>query len=405
MKKNITHNIKHLVVFKLLLLFPSMLLAKEFYIPYGLTITLTQDWKEIPKNKLISAYINNVKNKNSYPNTWYRGYTLKLNKSNIYYPYLLTEINESGIVSETYIKKYTNEINNSMLSNIKKSLKNIEDIKLESSYYDYKNNTIFSIFKIDIGDTNKERIIMHNAVKLTNKGYIQITGYSEEINSYKYIILFKKLSLNIKLKDSLQYKQNKKIKIKEKIIAKDSDPIKIKPLKKKIVTPKKNNIITVKKIWESDNSCHFNCFKTGVFNGFNKGLSSLYELGINISAIIDLKRTFILLSSKKNELDKLILESPKIENLKRTNDITKKLNKIIFLVSEYLLLGIFFLIFLKKILFTSKKENLKSGRGSTEILKKKIKKVNGKNETASQYEQETKNIKDINDIDWNKQYK
>lgn len=173
----------------------------------GFTIKLPNDWIQMPRETLdeFSNFISK-----SAPNlekqVYAYGFQLKSDRW-FTYPYILIQIKNSGRIPSSELKK-TKQIQDAMKKESSKtedSLKSyISDSELETPIYDEGNHILWQKIKFEVAGMG----LIHNlmGLKLTEKGFIQIMGYSVESESEKYDKLYSDVILNTTIDDAIAYK-------------------------------------------------------------------------------------------------------------------------------------------------------------------------------------------------------
>jgi len=182
-------------------------IKKEFRTSDGFSIFLTNNWKEIPKDILeesAKAYAEATKMDRQY---YDYGFQLTSSQNWLQYPYILIQVKKSGRIPDSQLKKYKTletDMQKGLQEAEKKSVGLLSDSKLGETYYDSENHILFTLIKMNVQSIGT--VVGLTAVKLTEEGFIQFSGYAIESVADKYISFFKDAVRQIKLQDHLVYK-------------------------------------------------------------------------------------------------------------------------------------------------------------------------------------------------------
>lgn len=181
---------------------------QEFESAHGFTISLSDDWIEIPRD-VIDEYgkiISERMNIQIQDWDWDYGYQLSLSENWFQYPYILVRVVENERIPKSVLQNYKElklGADLGMKEAKEKSAGLIHDYNLGEMYFDSDVNILFITSKMnmqEIGDS-----IALTSLKLTEKGYIQISGYSLASEADKYLPIFRDMAKQMKLDAHLVY--------------------------------------------------------------------------------------------------------------------------------------------------------------------------------------------------------
>lgn len=182
---------------------------QEFQTTEGFRLKLPEDWIEIPK-EVLDDYSKMVQEMN--PQTekqvYQCGYQLKENEEWLTHPYILIQVKKSGRIPESYLKNLKT-IQAGMEEGLNQAESNFKELvtrtSMEQPVYDKINHILFATLTANVSGVGIVNGLI--AVKLTEKGTINIYGYALKEDFAEYLELYKKIALQIKIEDpSLIYK-------------------------------------------------------------------------------------------------------------------------------------------------------------------------------------------------------
>jgi len=179
---------------------------KEFQTSDGFTFSLIGNWIEIPRD-ILDAYAQAISEQtNMQKQHWNYAYQLASSEKWFQYPYILVQVIEKGRIPESELKNYKkveSEMNRGIQETREKATGLFTDFNIGETYFDSDSHILFTAMKMNvqgIGD-----VIGLTAVKLTEKGYIQISGYSLASAADHYLPIYKDMAKQVKLEAHLVY--------------------------------------------------------------------------------------------------------------------------------------------------------------------------------------------------------
>lgn len=196
----------------MLLLISGSLLAqdalpKPFVTEDDFTIHLPWDWEQIPK-EVIDKFIQDfTKMAPSAPKMHYDYVFQKSSNRWFQYPYVLVQVNNNGKIPESQLKSY-DKFEDEMNKNAKKlethTYSALSDIEVGKTYYDPSCHILWSQMESNVEGAGKVRALI--AMILTERGTIQIFGYSLAKDYDRYAPLFEKIARNVIVSGKIRYK-------------------------------------------------------------------------------------------------------------------------------------------------------------------------------------------------------
>lgn len=183
-------------------------LTHKFNSPEGFTMYLPGDWVEIP-NEVLNEYSEKVSQLVPQIGKQVYDYGFQLTPVDRWmtHPYILVQVKRTGRIPEEELRKYRqiNEVFSEHLGEVEKDISGIlSNAKLGETLYDTENRILWISISFVLAET--ERVNAQIAVKLTEFGVIQMTGYATEDTFPSYQPLFQEMARQISLDNSIAYK-------------------------------------------------------------------------------------------------------------------------------------------------------------------------------------------------------
>lgn len=182
--------------------------GETFHTDKKFSITLPDDWIEIPKN-VLDAYSDNVaKLSPDTPKQIYDyGYQLRGSEKWLDYPYILVQVKNTGRVPSGELSRYKK-----LKAGFKKGLEQLgedlskimSDTTIGEPFYDKENTMLWMSMSAEVRDSGTVKALI--GVKLTEKGVIQLNGYSQQENFAKYKDVYTKAFSSLAVNDSIKYR-------------------------------------------------------------------------------------------------------------------------------------------------------------------------------------------------------
>ena len=196
---------KLITVFCMISTFPA--LAGTFHTDDGFSITLPDDWIQIPKQVMderiqelseISPDFQNVVCDYGFQHashdTWFS------------LPYIIVQVQNIGRIPSGKLSQFKrfDDVTERVSNKFKHSFfDQVSDVSLNEPIYDSENNILWMFSSIDFEDGETMKGI--SGVKLTEKGTIQLTGYSSAATYDAYKEFFHDTFQNVSIDESIRY--------------------------------------------------------------------------------------------------------------------------------------------------------------------------------------------------------
>ncbi|MCP4112836.1 MAG: hypothetical protein GY749_46140 [Desulfobacteraceae bacterium] len=185
--------------------------GKEFNTAHGFTVVLAENWTEVPKDFIdkFRYFSKSIAEQTGFPElSWDYGYQLSTSRSMLQYPFVLIRVEETGKVSESSLKDklISEELETRLKEGLRKAKNTPKVCKIsaagiENFFYDPDNHILFTKAKMNIQDVGT--VVGLSAIRLTERGSIQLTGYALEADIYTEF--YKNAAREIKLSKPLIY--------------------------------------------------------------------------------------------------------------------------------------------------------------------------------------------------------
>lgn len=182
--------------------------AKEFKTNDGFSITLPEGWVQIPKEAL-EDYSDTIFKASPGIGRQSYEYGFQLSQDPTWlttYPYMLVQVKHSGRVPEAKLKELS-KVEKGLgegASKVQSSMKDLlSNMEIGKPIYDDVHQTLFSQMSMDVVGAGKVNGLI--SVVLTEKGAINIYGYSLASEFDRYSDIYGNAVRNILLDDSLKY--------------------------------------------------------------------------------------------------------------------------------------------------------------------------------------------------------
>lgn len=171
------------------------------------SISLPDEWVEIPR-EIIDSYTKDLATlvpDAGHPHFDY-AFQLQSSENWFQYPYIVLQVKNVGRIPEKELKKLPRYILSQNLAETQKKLSPvISDFKPGQIYYDQQNNIIWMQIEAFVEATGKVSGL--TGLVPTEKGYIQISGYSFEEHSSTYKPVFQSIIKSVFIDLNLAYKR------------------------------------------------------------------------------------------------------------------------------------------------------------------------------------------------------
>ena len=172
----------------------------------GFSISLPDGWVGIP-SEAIDAYEKGIATlaPNAPAQHFDYGFQLGSSKNWLEYPYILVQMKNTGRIPESYLEKLEEYSVQESLDKYKKGLSSIlSDMRAGKMVYDKQTKMIW--MRIELNIANIGPISGISGVIPTEKGFIQVLGYSLRENYPTYESIFQSVALSISPDPGLVYK-------------------------------------------------------------------------------------------------------------------------------------------------------------------------------------------------------
>ncbi len=198
-----------------LLIFSSLILpvqavelTQEFKTQDGFTMYLPDDWAEIP-NEVLKRHSEKVRElvPQIVKQVYNYGFQSAPGDNWMTHPYILVQVKRTGRIPEEELKKYkqVHEVLSEHIGEVEDMVPSIlSNTQFGEQLYDSENRILWMNISFDLQQIG--RINAQIALKLTDYGVIQVTGYATEDTFPTYQPLFQKIARQVKLDNSIKYK-------------------------------------------------------------------------------------------------------------------------------------------------------------------------------------------------------
>ena len=163
----------------------------------GFSITLPDGGVEMPRN-IIDAYENEISKQAPNAQKQHYDYGFQLESSNNWfeYPYILVQIKSTGRIPENQLEKLEIYSFKDTINKSKKDLSAlVSDIQVGKMYYDKHEKIIW--MRIEMNAATVGIVSGVSGMVLTEKGFIQVIGYSLKNNFYSCSFEVKRITKSI----------------------------------------------------------------------------------------------------------------------------------------------------------------------------------------------------------------
>jgi len=172
----------------------------------GFSIYLPDGWVEIPRD-VIDAYEKEIARLAPNAPAQHYDYVFQLDSSENWfeYPYILIKVENTGRIPENQLKKFEEYPIQESIDKYKKGLSSImSDIQPGKMVYDKQTKMIW--MRIESSIANIGPISGISGIVPTEKGFIQVIGYSLRENYPNYEVVFQSVALSVSPEPLLAYK-------------------------------------------------------------------------------------------------------------------------------------------------------------------------------------------------------
>ncbi len=183
-------------------------LTQEFKAQDGFTMYLPDDWVEIP-NEVLKQHSEKVNQLVPQIGKQVYDYGFQSPPADNWmnHPYILIQVKRTGRIPEEDLKQYK-QIDEAFSDQMKEVgdniLRTLSNTQLGEILFDTENRILWMNISFDLQQIG--RVNAQIAVKLTEFGVIQVTGYATENTFSTYQPLFQKIARQIYLDNSVRYK-------------------------------------------------------------------------------------------------------------------------------------------------------------------------------------------------------
>jgi len=197
-----------LIFLSLIMPVQAVELTQEFKAQDGFTMYLPDDWVEIP-NEVLKQHSEKVNQLVPQIGKQVYDYGFQSAPADNWmnHPYILIQVKRTGRIPEEELKKYkqVHEVFSEHIGDVEDVVSGIlSNTQLGETLYDAENRILWMNISFDLQRIG--RINAQIAVKLTDFGVIQVTGYATEDTFSTYQPLFQKIARQIYLDNIIKYK-------------------------------------------------------------------------------------------------------------------------------------------------------------------------------------------------------
>jgi hypothetical protein len=177
---------------------------KEFFTRHGFTVTLTDDWVEIPEATLtrMSAEAVTAGAPKIY---WNYGYQLATAGVEIRFPYILMQIKEGATLDEDELRNsaLTSQKMQDGLNDLPQKDGLVQGGKVETTSYDAQSQVLFSSMTMDVAAAGKIHTL--TAIKPLRTGHVEFHGYCSAEAAATYEPFYKSAVKSFKVSAAQAY--------------------------------------------------------------------------------------------------------------------------------------------------------------------------------------------------------
>ncbi len=202
----------HLKKFSLTLLFSILLIGNSIthakvlnYPDDGIGVSLPDKWIEIPKEVIQTMFQELARQvPNAEAQHYDYGYQLDSAEKWLEYPYILIQIKNSGRIPERELEKLEQYPASKEIEEQENEFEDLlSSLKMEKMHYDHNSGIIW--MKIQFNIPNVGQVSCLTGMIPTEKGLIQVNGYSLQPDFEHYVSIFKDFTKNIIISKELKY--------------------------------------------------------------------------------------------------------------------------------------------------------------------------------------------------------
>lgn len=196
----------YVIGFIILVSLSTVVHANQLYQKGIFSISLPDNWVEIPSNVMDAHEKELVRLVPNAPAKHYDyGFQLSSAHKWFEYPYILVRIKNTGRIPESQIEKLKRYQLQESLDKQKSNWSNVmSDIQTGKMYYDKTAKIIW--LRLEANIIGIGHISGLSGIILTEKGFIQVNGYSLKSNYYAYEPVFRTVAMSVKPSSELIYK-------------------------------------------------------------------------------------------------------------------------------------------------------------------------------------------------------
>lgn len=172
----------------------------------GFSISLPDGWVEMPID-VIDSYEKEIARlaPNAKTEHYDYGFQLDSSKNWFEYPYILVQVKNTGRIPESQLEKLEGYFVQESLAKQEKAVGSImSDIQMGKMVYDKRNKMIWMRIEADV--VNIGPISGISGMVPTEKGFIQVMGYSLRENYPNYESIFQSVAVSVSPEPGLTYK-------------------------------------------------------------------------------------------------------------------------------------------------------------------------------------------------------
>jgi len=178
----------------------------ELHQKKGFAITIPDGWIEMPRN-IIDTFENEVSKQAPNVKKQHYDYGFQLESSNNWfeYPYILVQIQDIGRIPENQLEKLEKYSFKDTIDERKKDLSSLaSDIEVGKMYYDKQEKIIW--MRLEMNVVNIGIVSGLSGMVPTEKGFIQIVGYSLQNDFSNNEHIFRSVSMSVLPEPDFVYK-------------------------------------------------------------------------------------------------------------------------------------------------------------------------------------------------------
>ena len=194
-------------IITLLCLISISVFADNFQTGDNFSITLPDGWIQIPKETLDEHSEGLAKLSPNIPKQIY-DYGFQHTSQETWFspPYILVQVKNIGRIPSGKLSQFKefDEANERVSNQVKEAFSDqISDVSINEPTYDSDNNMLWVFSTLDMAEGHKVKVI--SGVKLTEKGMIQLMGYSTEGTYDLYKEVYSEAFAKLSIDESIRY--------------------------------------------------------------------------------------------------------------------------------------------------------------------------------------------------------